>query len=198
MNVIVHNVGTQPAKDILVRVTDNHSGRMVDEATIKLLDAPLDLKPRTATLEFHNIDYISYGSLTVELDTGTDAGGREVFSENHTEGLYATCFMLRKGKYKYIYIHGEAPQLFDLEKDPEEWNNLIGTTGHQQMEKELRERILQKFDVDAIEKDVQSSLLKRQLIRQSMQRTGINWDHSPAFDAGKDALEQYLAMPLSS
>ena len=34
--------------------------------------------------------------------------------------------MARKGRYKYIYVHGHGEQLFDLQADPGEWHNLAG------------------------------------------------------------------------
>ena len=37
--------------------------------------------------------------------------------------------MIREGQFKYNYIHGHQPQLFDLESDPGEWNNLAGASG---------------------------------------------------------------------
>ena len=34
------------------------------------------------------------------------------------------CIMARQGRYKYNYIHGYDPQLFDLEADPGEVDDL--------------------------------------------------------------------------
>ncbi len=51
---------------------------------------------------------------------------RVVFSEYHGHGVRHSAFMIRKGKWKYLH-HVEAPhQLFDLEKDPHELENLYG------------------------------------------------------------------------
>jgi choline-sulfatase len=49
---------------------------------------------------------------------------RTVFSEYHAAGSVSAAYMLRKGKYKYIYYSGFAPELFDLDTDPEEINDL--------------------------------------------------------------------------
>lgn len=68
LSVTVHNVGVRPVKNLMVRVRDNASRAVVGETIVPLLEAPLDLKPRTVTLEFHNIDCVTRGSLTVELD----------------------------------------------------------------------------------------------------------------------------------
>ncbi len=65
-------------------------------------------------------------SLMPEL-TGRKSSGRQdwVLSEYHSNFLNTGCFMLRKGKWKYIAYAGYEGQLFDLESDPEELDNLI-------------------------------------------------------------------------
>lgn len=49
---------------------------------------------------------------------------RAVFSEYHAAGAVSAAYMLRKGRYKYIHYTGLAPELFDLEADPEEVKDL--------------------------------------------------------------------------
>jgi len=123
------------------------------------------------------------GKSLMALIDGSDAQEREVFSEMHTAGVFATCFMIRKGPYKYNYVHGEETQLFDLENDPDEWNNLSGQPGYRDIEEGLKARILEQFDPDKIEQEVSESLLKRQLIREAMKVNNTHWDYSPHFDA---------------
>jgi choline-sulfatase len=125
------------------------------------------------------------GKSLMGLINGTDTQEKEVFSEMHTAGVFATCFMIRKGQYKYNYVHGEDAQLFDLEDDPDEWNNLSGKPEYQEIEEGLKARILEQFDPDKIEQDVTESLLKRQLIREAMKVNDTHWDCSPHFDATK-------------
>ena len=110
---------------------------------------------------------------------------REAFSESHTNGVYEPCFMIRKGQYKYVYIRNEDGQLFDLEQDPGEWNNLCGNPAYREVELELRSRILDTFDPDAIEDELQMSLLNRAVVKQTTQVNETHWDYSPPFDATK-------------
>jgi choline-sulfatase len=109
--------------------------------------------------------------------------GRIAFSESHTNGVYEPCFMVRKGKFKYIYIRNEEGQLFDLEADPGEWNNLCGDPEHAVVEAELRAYILATFDPDAVERELQVSLERRALIRQANLANDLHWDYFPYFDA---------------
>src|SRR5262245_39916916 len=45
---------------------------------------------------------------------------RTVFSEYHAAGAATGVFMIRHGKFKFIYYVGMPPQLFDLQADPSE------------------------------------------------------------------------------
>jgi len=111
--------------------------------------------------------------------SGTEQPGRAAFSEMHSEGVYATCFMVRKGKYKYVYIHGHDEQLFDLEKDPDEWDNLAGRVEYDSIRDEMRTFILGKFDPDRIEEQLRDSLQRRLFLMKAMQKTGQDWAYDP-------------------
>ena len=47
-----------------------------------------------------------------------------MFSEYHAAGAVSGAFMLRTGRWKYIYYVGFEPELFGLDTDPEETTNL--------------------------------------------------------------------------
>jgi choline-sulfatase len=55
-----------------------------------------------------------------------ESEGRAILSEYHASSSRAGEFMIRYGKWKYVYYvhYPEQPQLFDLESDPEELNDL--------------------------------------------------------------------------
>ncbi len=55
---------------------------------------------------------------------------RSAFSEYHAAGGVSAAYMLRRGPYKYIHYTGFAPELFDLEQDPEETRDLAGDPAH--------------------------------------------------------------------
>jgi len=113
---------------------------------------------------------------------------REVFSEILAEGVYSPCFMIRRGHYKYIYIHRYDAQLFDLENDPGEWQNLAGMPEYKNLEEELHARISQVFDQNEIEKKTRESIAKRKLIRSAMEVNNTHWDYTPEFSGS----QQYI------
>jgi hypothetical protein len=68
--VHVYNNGTKPVENLLVRVRDGRSGRVVlsGEQVIERIEAPLDLKPKQKAVEFKNINANTYGSIVIEID----------------------------------------------------------------------------------------------------------------------------------
>jgi choline-sulfatase len=81
----------------------------------------------------------------------------ETFSEHCTDvvpawtgGRAAQQRMVRSGRFKLIYYHGYAPQLFDLENDPYERHDLAHEPGHADTRDALLARVLDGWDPDAI------------------------------------------------
>lgn len=66
---------------------------------------------------------------------------RVVFSEFQGSGTRASAFLVRQGRWKLMYNCAAPHQLFDLEKDPEELNNLAGR--QPKVEKRLEQALRQ-------------------------------------------------------
>ncbi len=64
------------------------------------------------------------GTSLLDIANTPDDPERLVFSEYHACGSKTGSFMVRHGKYKYFYYVDYAPELYDLEADPEELHNL--------------------------------------------------------------------------
>ena len=100
------------------------------------------------------------------LDLAREAGReRVVLSEYHTVGSKSAVFMLRDARRKYVhYAEGYPPQLFDLQRDPEELVDLgadpasRGTV--QRMEAKLHE-FCDPAEVDRRAKARQMELLEK-------------------------------------
>ncbi len=77
---------------------------------------------------------------------------RVVFAEYHAAGSVTGQFMIRKRNWKYVAYVGERPQLFDLEKDPEELVDLWDSPDHRHIIEKLNaelEAICNPAEVDA-------------------------------------------------
>lgn len=87
---------------------------------------------------------------------------RIVFSEYHAAGSPSASYMLRKGRFKFIYYVGYTPELFDLEVDPEETRNLAGEPEYAATARDL-ETELRKI-VDPEKEDARANEAQRKLI----------------------------------
>jgi choline-sulfatase len=77
----------------------------------------------------HREDRDLPGSPLMDILRGT-APARTVLSEYHAAGAATGAFMIRKGRFKYVYYVGMPPQLFDLEADPYETRDLGQDAGY--------------------------------------------------------------------
>lgn len=102
-----------------------------------------------------------------------------VISEYHGEGIMRPSFMIRKGPWKYLYCHRSDPQLFNLDADPGEWENLAGTPQAATIEAELAALISDRFDLDAIEREIWARLAQKQVVNAAMAANGTEWDYHP-------------------
>ena len=76
-------------------------------------------------LEQNSKDNDLPGKSLIKIANENDDYERIVLSEYHAAASPVGAFMLRKGKYKYVYFaEGYNPQLFNLEEDPYEENDL--------------------------------------------------------------------------
>ena len=114
------------------------------------------------------------GSLYRIAAAGDDAS-RAVFSEYHAAGAATGAFLLRRGRHKLIYYVDMAPELFDLEADPEELDNLAAKPEHaallRDMEAALR-RIADPEAVDRRAKADQAALVARHGGRDAVLKRG--------------------------
>ncbi len=83
-----------------------------------------------------------------------------VFSEYHGHGTPGSSYMVRRGRWKYLWHSGAPPQLFDLKCDPEELANLVGQKMEitEDMEAELRKICSPEFEHDRAERFIEEQL----------------------------------------
>lgn len=77
---------------------------------------------------------------------------RVVLSEYHAAASVTGTFMLRDGRYKLVYFAGMAPQLFDLESDPDETRDLAASAGHQDVLARMIARLREICDPEAVDR----------------------------------------------
>lgn len=131
------------------------------------------------------------GRSLLQLADGPDDRDRMVLSEYHAAASISAAYMLRKGRYKYVHYTGCAPELFDLEIDPEEMRNLATESGNQPVlaafEAELRD-LLDPVETDRRAKQDQARLIKAHGGRDAvLARGGLHGTPAPGNNAGSSA-----------
>lgn len=76
---------------------------------------------------------------------------RNVLTEYHGMGSVTGAFMIREGKYKYIYYVHYPAQLFDLEADPEELDDLAAKPEYAQVLQLCKDKLWALCDPDKVD-----------------------------------------------
>jgi choline-sulfatase len=125
-------------------------------------------------------------SLTSLAAGDGDSGPDAVYGEYLAEGTTQPMFMIRRGPHKYIACAGDPPQLFDLDADPLELDNLAGRAAHAALAAAFAAEAARTWDSDAIRRQVIDSQRRRLLIHEALLRGRIQpWDYAPAVDASR-------------
>ena len=77
---------------------------------------------------------------------------RNVMSEYHGMGSSTGAFAVRVGNWKYVHYAKYGPQLFDLEKDPDETNDLAGDAAHAEVLEQCRAALYEICDPQEVDR----------------------------------------------
>ena len=136
----------------------------------KVVSTPVslvDLFPtviENAGLETLESDKDLPGTSLISIARSDDQKDRVVFSEYHGAASVSGVFMLRKGSFKYIHYVSFSPELFDLEKDPEELTNLSEMPEYSEIIDQFRailKDIVDPEKIDALAKKDQAALIQK-------------------------------------
>lgn len=114
-------------------------------------------------------------------------GHDEVIGEYLAEGAIAPLLMIRRGRHKFVYSAPDPDQLFDLEADPDELNNLAGDAAYREVCEQFRAEVAQRWDYDRLHVEVLDSQRRRKLVSRALRQGNVTpWDHQPMFDASTE------------
>lgn len=89
-----------------------------------------------------------------------DDPDRMVFGEYHAAGAINGVFLLRQGPWKYIHFANMAPQLFNLEDDPEEMTDLASDSAYVDVVKAFKRALETRLDPSAVDAKIKAAQLE--------------------------------------
>jgi choline-sulfatase len=138
-------------------------GRRVGQS-VSLVDLVATIVDAAGTTPTRPLD----GSSLTSLLAGPDPTWKDsAVSEYLAHGVMGPMAMLRRGRYKFNYVHGEAPELYDLEADPGEFDDLSSSEAHRDVLEEMRGDLLSAWDPDHLDSAVRQGQHERLLIRRA-------------------------------
>jgi len=146
----------------------------------------LDLCPTLCELAGADVRSMPLDGSSLVPQLGGAAGRDEVIGEYLAEGAVAPLVMIRRGRYKFVHAPIDPDQLYDLEHDPEELENLAGTAAHAGRVRDFRTEIERRWDMKALDAAVRASQQRRHLVYEAL-RSGryTPWDFQPQRDASR-------------
>ena len=109
--------------------------------------------------------------------------------EYAAEASHAPMVSIRKDRWKYTFCSLDPEQLFDLDKDPHELNNLIEKNDYKSTVQFFRETIGSTWNLDRFDQNVRESQAKRKVVYEALRKGGYYpWDFQPL----KQASERYM------
>jgi len=128
----------------------------------------------------HPDDRTLPGHSLFDLARGT-APRRTVLCEYHAAGGATGAFMIRHGPFKFVHYVGMRPMLFDLDRDPEERNDLATDPGYAGLVRDCLAQLRGIVDPEAIDRRARADQAAR--IAQFGGREAIlargSFGHSP-------------------
>lgn len=140
-----------------------------------------------------SVDTLDGHSLLPLLEGRGADNSATVYGEMLGEGAVAPLLMIRRGRYKYNYSQPDPEQLFDLQIDPNELNNLAGRPEFEELCREFYAELLQHWDKEALHKQVLDSQHRRRLVYRALRRgRHTPWDFQPYQDASQKYMRNHL------
>ncbi|RLQ87905.1 choline-sulfatase [Notoacmeibacter ruber] len=132
------------------------------------------------------------GESVVQLSRGV-ARDTPVRIEYAAEGSYAPMVCLRADRWKYIHCEIDPPQLFDLQADPDEANNLADDPAHAEIAAQFADKVERYWDMQAFDAAVRESQSRRHIVDDSLRNGAyFPWDFQPLQKASERYMRNHM------
>ena len=116
-----------------------------------------------------------------------------VLGEYVGEGSIDPMLMVRQGPWKFNYCETDYPQLFNLESDPLELDNLANAPDHLDRLNEFKSFVHKRWNVKQFREDVLQSQKNRHTVYQGLRQGEFEaWDFQPIQDSKERYMRNHL------
>ena len=168
------------------------------DMTPGLIDVPvstIDVCPTLCELAGVDMDEVApwtAGESLVALGQGAERH-TPVMMEYAAEASYAPMVSLRSGRWKFNRCAIDPDQLFDLEADPNELNNLAAMPEHQAVVAQLSAEVDARWDLPAFDAAVRQSQACRWVVYDALRQGGYYpWDYQPLQQASERFMRNHM------
>jgi choline-sulfatase len=174
-----------------------HAPKQFDAHRVSASVSHLDLLPTLVELARGKPrdawpDSLDGRSLVPHLLNARDAHD-EAIGEYLGEGAIAPIVMLRRGRFKFIHTPADPDQLYDVEADPLERNNLASNADYKAEAAAFRDEIASRWNLAALHDAVLQSQRRRRFHFDATTRGVIqSWDWQPHVDASQRYMRNHI------
>jgi len=163
-----------------------------------LIEAPvsnLDVTPTLCDLAGIDIGAIAPWTDGQSLLPLTNGGQRTapVLIEYAAEGSYAPLVAIRDGQYKFVHCELDPPQLFDLEADPLERDNLADDPANAALVADFMDKVRARWDMAGFDAAVRESQARRWVVYPALRNGAYYpWDFQPLQKASERYMRNHM------
>ena len=118
--------------------------------------------------------------------------------EYAAEGCQAPMVAIRDGRYKFVHCEIDPPQLFDLESDPLERDNLAADPAHAALRRRVHgTRCAARWDMAAFDAAVRESQARRWVVYPALRNGAYYpWDFQPLQKASERYMRNHMDLNM--
>jgi choline-sulfatase len=161
-------------------------------STLDLLPTVCDL----AGIDLFGIMQWTDGESLLEVAEGGQRSG-PVPVEYAAEGSIVPLVSLREGRFKFNHCEADPPQLFDLEADPHETNNLAEEADNAELVEQWLGKVRDWWDLASFDEEVRESQARRLIVYEALRNGAYYpWDFQPLQMASERYMRNHMDLNI--